>query len=44
MLITDIVFLLISGNAEQLYDSVHNHIFSLPEDFRVYPAHDYIGK
>jgi len=31
------------GNPETLYDSVHNQIFSLPENFRLFPAHDYNG-
>lgn len=31
------------GSSETLYDSVHNHIFSLPEDTAIYPAHDYKG-
>lgn len=32
------------GNSEQLYDSVHNQIFSLPLDYMIYPAHDYTGQ
>jgi len=32
------------GNAEQLYDSVHREIFSLPETTLIYPAHDYRGR
>lgn len=32
------------GNPETLYISVHNEIFSLPEHFKLYPAHDYKGK
>ena len=31
------------GNAETLYESVHQQIFSLPEYFRLFPAHDYNG-
>lgn len=31
------------GNPEQLYDSVHTKILSLPEDFFLFPAHDYKG-
>lgn len=31
------------GSAETLYQSVQQHIFELPEDFLVYPAHDYKG-
>lgn len=31
------------GDAARLYDSVHQHIFSLPDDYLLYPAHDYKG-
>ncbi|XP_042025616.1 persulfide dioxygenase ETHE1 homolog, mitochondrial-like [Salvia splendens] len=31
------------GSSDQLYDSVHSQIFTLPEDTFVYPAHDYKG-
>jgi len=31
------------GNPRQLYDSVHQRIFTLPLDFLIYPAHDYKG-
>ncbi|XP_021894991.1 persulfide dioxygenase ETHE1 homolog, mitochondrial [Carica papaya] len=31
------------GNSEQLYESVHSQIFTLPNDTLVYPAHDYKG-
>ncbi|KAK2568353.1 Persulfide dioxygenase ETHE1-like protein [Acropora cervicornis] len=31
------------GNPETLYDSVRNKILSLPEDYVLYPAHDYHG-
>lgn len=31
------------GNAGQLYDSIHNKIFSLPDHTLVYPGHDYNG-
>lgn len=31
------------GNPELLYDSVHSQILSLPEDYYLYPAHDYKG-
>lgn len=31
------------GNPETLYDAVRNKIFSLPEDYMLYPAHDYRG-
>lgn len=30
-----------SGDAEALYNSIHNKIFSLPEETLVYPGHDY---
>lgn len=33
-----------NGDAGQLYDSIHAHLFSLPEDTRVYPGHDYKGR
>eukprot|EP00871_Galdieria_phlegrea_P004380 jgi/Galph1/4943/GphlegSOOS_G3682.1 len=32
------------GNAEQLYESVHKQIFTLPGDTLLYPAHDYYGR
>lgn len=32
------------GNSETLYKSVHENIFSLPDEVRVYPAHDYKGQ
>ncbi|XP_055374837.1 persulfide dioxygenase ETHE1, mitochondrial [Condylostylus longicornis] len=32
------------GNPKTLYESVHNKIFSLPDNFRIYPAHDYKGQ
>ena len=32
-----------SGDAGSLYDSVHERLFTLPEDTRVWPAHDYRG-
>jgi len=32
------------GNAEELYESVHKHIFTLPDDTLLYPAHDYHGR
>jgi glyoxylase-like metal-dependent hydrolase (beta-lactamase superfamily II) len=31
------------GDAGALYDSVHTRLFTLPDDTRVYPAHDYHG-
>lgn len=33
-----------SGSAEALYDSVHDRLFALPDDTRVWPAHDYKGQ
>ena len=33
-----------SGDAGMLYDSIHNKIFSLPDETLVYPAHDYEGR
>lgn len=33
-----------SGNAGDLYNSVHNKFFSLPDETLVYPAHDYEGR
>ncbi|XP_031830978.1 persulfide dioxygenase ETHE1, mitochondrial [Nomia melanderi] len=32
------------GSAETLYNSVHTKIFTLPENYRLYPAHDYNGR
>lgn len=29
------------GSSRKLYKSVHEKIFTLPENFRLYPAHDY---
>lgn len=31
------------GDSGQLYDSIHNQIFSLPDEVIVYPGHDYNG-
>jgi sulfur dioxygenase len=31
------------GNPGVLYDSVHQHILSLPPDFKLFPGHDYKG-
>lgn len=31
------------GNPETLYRSVHEQILSLPENYTIYPAHDYKG-
>lgn len=33
-----------NGDARVLYRSVHEHLFVLPEDTLVYPAHDYHGR
>ncbi|XP_037070100.1 persulfide dioxygenase ETHE1 homolog, mitochondrial-like [Pollicipes pollicipes] len=32
------------GSSDTLFDSVHQRIFTLPEDYAVYPAHDYKGQ
>lgn len=32
-----------SGSAEDLYESVHKKLFTLPHETKVYPAHDYKG-
>ncbi|XP_043972356.1 persulfide dioxygenase ETHE1, mitochondrial-like [Gambusia affinis] len=32
------------GCAKCLYDSIHDKIFTLPDDCLVYPAHDYLGQ
>uniref|UniRef100_A0A0K0F5K2 Persulfide dioxygenase ETHE1, mitochondrial n=1 Tax=Strongyloides venezuelensis TaxID=75913 RepID=A0A0K0F5K2_STRVS len=31
------------GSADKLYDSVYNNIFTLPDHYKLYPAHDYNG-
>ncbi|XP_015791741.2 persulfide dioxygenase ETHE1, mitochondrial-like [Tetranychus urticae] len=31
------------GSPSKLYDSVHSRLFTLPDDYSVYPAHDYNG-
>ncbi|MDJ0832742.1 MAG: MBL fold metallo-hydrolase [Gammaproteobacteria bacterium] len=33
-----------SGDAAALYNSIHNKIFSLPDETLVYPGHDYEGR
>jgi glyoxylase-like metal-dependent hydrolase (beta-lactamase superfamily II) len=33
-----------SGSSKKLYESVHNKLFTLPDDTTVYPAHDYNGQ
>jgi sulfur dioxygenase len=30
-----------NGSAEQLYNSIHHKLFNLPDDYLVYPGHDY---
>jgi sulfur dioxygenase len=32
------------GDARRLYRSVHDRIFTLPDDTRIYPGHDYKGR
>jgi len=32
------------GNPTNLYNNVHEKIFTLPNNFRIYPAHDYRGQ
>lgn len=32
------------GSAEKLYESVHEKLFKLPDDTKVYPGHDYRGQ
>ena len=32
-----------NGSSDTLYESIHKKIFSLPDDTKVYPAHDYRG-
>ncbi|XP_074595934.1 uncharacterized protein LOC141851056 [Brevipalpus obovatus] len=32
------------GNSSLLYDSVHQRLFTLPLDYKVFPAHDYKGQ
>ena len=32
------------GDPHTLYLSVHSQIFTLPDNFKLYPAHDYKGK
>ena len=31
------------GDSDMLYDCVHSQIFTLPDETRIYPAHDYKG-
>uniref|UniRef100_A0A3P9H383 Persulfide dioxygenase ETHE1, mitochondrial n=1 Tax=Oryzias latipes TaxID=8090 RepID=A0A3P9H383_ORYLA len=32
------------GSSSKLYDSIHQKIFTLPEQCLIYPAHDYLGQ
>lgn len=32
-----------NGSSDVLYESIHKKIFSLPDDTKIYPAHDYKG-
>lgn len=32
------------GSSDRLYSSVHSKLFTLPDHYKVYPAHDYKGK
>ena len=32
------------GSAEKLYESIHEKIFTLPDETKVYPGHDYRGQ
>ncbi|VUZ57753.1 unnamed protein product [Hymenolepis diminuta] len=32
------------GSPERLYESVHSKILSLPEDYLLFPAHEYAGR
>lgn len=32
------------GSSEALYESVHDKLFKLPQDYLIYPAHDYQGR
>lgn len=32
------------GSSDRLYESVHEKLFTLPDDTRVYPGHDYKGQ
>lgn len=31
------------GSSEELFNSIHNKIFTLPDETKIYPAHDYKG-
>ena len=32
------------GSSKTLYNSIMTQIFTLPDDFSIYPAHDYKGR
>uniref|UniRef100_A0AC34PZ45 Metallo-beta-lactamase domain-containing protein n=1 Tax=Panagrolaimus sp. JU765 TaxID=591449 RepID=A0AC34PZ45_9BILA len=32
------------GCAKKLYNSIHSQIFTLPDDYLIYPGHDYTGR
>ncbi len=32
------------GSSDTLYDSVHSQILSLPDDYFLFPAHEYSGR
>mgnify|MGYP001810301109 CR=1 FL=1 len=32
------------GCSDRLYDSVHKKLYKLPDDYAVFPGHDYNGK
>uniref|UniRef100_A0AC34RQF1 Hydroxyacylglutathione hydrolase n=1 Tax=Panagrolaimus sp. JU765 TaxID=591449 RepID=A0AC34RQF1_9BILA len=32
------------GNPRTLYRSIHDKIFTLPDDYLIYPGHDYTGQ
>ena len=38
------ILLLQEGSSETLYESVWSKIFSLPDHFTLFPAHDYQGR
>lgn len=32
------------GNSYTLYDSIHQKVFTLPDDYLIFPGHDYTGQ
>jgi sulfur dioxygenase len=32
------------GDPEKLYESIHTKIYTLPSNYMIFPAHDYIGQ